>query len=442
MFPALVRPLPAVLCAALSFPAVALPQEPSPPKTASAIPMLATERYLFVVHDGVLHQFDIDSLELRHRVRLDADPDPAASAPREVSRARAVSSPGGSPAVAAAMREASAEAVAWLARHQDDDGKWDADAFMKHDTEGQASDGPGGATHDVGVTGLAVLALLADGSTMRSGPQRDAVKKAVKWLVAQQQENGLFGTNASHDFIYDHAIAAYAMCEVFGLSNYELLKDNAQRGIDYLESHRNPFAVWRYQPRDNDNDTSVTSWCILACKSGDFWKLQVDKNALQLGAVWLDQVSDPTGHVGYTKQGERSSRNPGDHATRFPVERGEAMTAAGLSCRFSLGQDPKEKPLMKASADLILSKPPVWDPQNGSIDEYYWYNATNALFQMGGRHWTEWQKKLAEALSTSQRRDGNFAGSWDPVGVWGETGGRVFSTAMLALAARMAARSK
>jgi hypothetical protein len=33
----------------------------------------------------------------------------------------------------------------------------------------------------------------------------------------------------------------------------------------------------------------------------------------------------------------------------------------------------------------------------------------------------------------AQRRDGNFAGSWDPVGVWGEDGGRVYSTAMLAL---------
>jgi hypothetical protein len=290
--------------------------------------------------------------------------------------------------------------------------------------------------HDVGVTGLALLAFLGDGSTMRAGPYREQIKKGVQWLRSQQQENGLYGTNASHDFVYDHAIAAYAMCEAFGLSNYQLLRDNAQRGINYLESHRNPYSVWRYQPRDNDNDTSVTGWAIMAYESGEFFKLQVNTEALKLCATWLDQVSDPTGLHGYTKQGERSSRKPGDHATRFPVDKGEAMTAVGLFCRFFMGQDPKEKPIMKASADLILSKPPIWDVKAGTIDHYYWYYATYALFQMGGRHWTEWQKKLETAVVKNQHMDKtkkNLFGSWDPLCAWGEDGGRVYSTAILVL---------
>ncbi|HEX5053060.1 MAG TPA: prenyltransferase/squalene oxidase repeat-containing protein [Planctomycetota bacterium] len=324
----------------------------------------------------------------------------------------------------------------WLKNHQDDDGKWDCDSFMKHDTEGEICDGPGNAVHDVGVTGLALLAFLGDDSTMRSGPYQQVVKKGILWLRSQQQENGLFGQAASHDFIYNHAIAAYAMCEAFGLSNYQLLKDNAQRGINYLESHRNPYSVWRYQPRDNDNDTSVTGWCIMAYESGEFFGLQINKTALQLAATWMDQVSDPTGLHGYTKQGERSSRKPGDHGTRFPVEKGEAMTAVGLFCRFFMGQDPKEKPIMTAAANLIAQKPPVWDPKGGSIDMYYWYYATYALFQMGGRHWTEWQKKLEPAVVKTQLMDKNkknLYGSWDPIGAWGEDGGRVYSTALLVL---------
>ena len=75
----------------------------------------------------------------------------------------------------------------------------------------------------------------------------------MKWLRLQQAPSGLCGTAASHDFIYDHAIASYAMCEAYGLSNYKLLRKIAQGGINYLESHRNPYACWRYQPRDNDN---------------------------------------------------------------------------------------------------------------------------------------------------------------------------------------------
>ena len=46
----------------------------------------------------------------------------------------------------------------------------------------ESCDGAGNPVHDVGVTGLALLAFLGDGSTMRSGPYKDVVKKAVKWL--------------------------------------------------------------------------------------------------------------------------------------------------------------------------------------------------------------------------------------------------------------------
>lgn len=321
----------------------------------------------------------------------------------------------------------------WLAKHQDEDGKWDTDGFMKHDVEGEPCDGPGNPVHDVGVTGLALLAFLGDGSTLRSGPYRENIKNGVKWLRDQQQENGLFGQNASHDFIYNHAIAAYAMCEAYGLSQYTTLKKVAQNSINYLESHRNPYSVWRYQPRDNDNDTSVTGWCIMAYESGKFFGLDISDTALKLSATWLDQVTTPDGRVGYTKAGEPSSRHPGDHATRFPVEKGEAMTAVGLFCRFFMGQDPKEFPIMKTSADLILSKPPIWDTKSGTIDHYYWYYATYALYQMGGRHWDTWSKAINKAVVETQRDKGNFRGSWDPVGAWGQDGGRVYSTATLVL---------
>ncbi|MCR9244595.1 MAG: hypothetical protein NXI31_06155 [bacterium] len=327
-------------------------------------------------------------------------------------------------------------ALKWLADHQDEDGKWDCDEFMKHDVLGQICDGAGNAVHDVGVTGLALLAFLGDNNTMRAGPYRDVVKRGVLWLREQQQDNGLFGTETSHDFIYDHAIAAYAMCEAFGLSRYRLLKDPAQRAISYLESHRNPYSVWRYQPRDNDNDTSVTGWCIMAYESGKFFGLQISDTALQLAAAWLDEVTEPNGRHGYRRLGELSSRKHGDHKQRFPVERGEAMTAVGLFSRYFLGQDPKEKPVMHKAADLIASKPPVWNEKNGSIDHYYWYYATYALFQAGGRPWQQWQRALDKAVVKTQHQDksqSHLCGSWDPVGAWGEDGGRVYSTAILTL---------
>ena len=324
-------------------------------------------------------------------------------------------------------------ALDWLRRHQDEDGRWDADGFMKHDGE-QPCDGPGSAVHDVGVTGLALLAFLGDGSDLRRGPHRDVVKKAVRWLRQQQDsETGLFGSTSSAAFIYDHAIAALAMVEAYGLSDAQILRDDAQRGLDYLASHRNPYGVWRYQPQDGDNDTSVTGWCLMAYKRGRVFGLTVEDRAFTACAGWFDEVTDAsTGHCGYTRRGELSSRHPGDHAVRFPADNNESMTAVGLMSRFLLRQDPAQHPVMLAAADRVLRAPPRWD-DHGSIDHYTWYYATYALYQLGGARWKSWSKKLTDAVVKTQRDDGTARGSWDPVGVWGEDGGRVYSTAILAL---------
>jgi hypothetical protein len=328
-------------------------------------------------------------------------------------------------------------ALTWLQRHQDEDGKWDCDEFMKHDDPAlPRCTGAGNPVHDVGVTGLALLAFLGEGSTLRAGAYRDTVRRGVLWLREQQQPDGLFGAPNSSDFIYDHAIAAYAMCEAYGLSSYTTLRDSAQRGLDYLEKHRNPYGVWRYQPRDGDNDTSVTGWCVMAYCAGKHFGLNVNTGALQYAGVFFDQVCDPSGMHGYLRAGDPSSRKQGDHAARFPPDKGAAMTAVALFCRAFMGQTPKEKPVMTKAAELIASKPPVWDEKGGAIDHYYWYYGTYALFQMGGPLWKQWQQKLETAVLKNQyrdRADQNRFGSWDPVCAWGEDGGRVYSTAMLAL---------
>ena len=64
---------------------------------------------------------------------------------------------------------------------------------------------------------------------------------------------------------------------------------------------------------------------------------------------------------------------------------------------------------------------------------YYWYYGTLAMYQVGGTAWTTWNKAMSSAIIEQQRQDGHFKGSWDPIGAWGEEGGRVYSTALLTL---------
>ncbi len=331
------------------------------------------------------------------------------------------------------VNEAITAGLEWLRKHQDEDGRWDAAGFMKHDKEGDPCTGPGLAVHDVGITGLALLAFLGEGNTLKLGTYRQQVRKGVKWLLEQQGENGLIGTTASQAFAYSHAIATVALCEAYGLSEHRPYKVHAQNAVNYIANARNPYGVWRYQPREPDGDTSITGWMVQALLSAQAFDLAVDESALKTAMVFFEGVTDPgTGAAGYTKAGQGSSR-PVGMQDRFPANKTESLTGVVLLCRYLMHQEPKEVPIMMKSADTILSKPPVWNEKDGSIDMYYWYYASYAMYQIGGKHWDTWSKKLTAAALKTQKTTGNDKGSWDPVDAWGEEGGRVYATATMIL---------
>jgi hypothetical protein len=248
----------------------------------------------------------------------------------------------------------------------------------------------------------------------------------------------MIGSKGNNSMIYGHAIATLALVEAYGLGGDASLERPAQRALDYLEFHRNPYSVWRYQPRDNDNDTSVTGWCVMAYRAARDFKLDIGKNALQLAPAWFDQMTDPvTGRTGYTERGGKSSRAAGDAATRFLRENSECMTAVALCCRIFLGQKP-DSPELCQQADLLLATPP--SDAADARDYCYWYWGSYAQYQMGGRYWSEWMARVAPPLLSTQRTDGNYAGSWNPDDVWGHEGGRVYATAICAMTLQASAR--
>ena len=109
------------------------------------------------------------------------------------------------------------------------------------------------------------------------------------------------------------------------------------------------------------------------------------------------------------------------------------MTGVGLLTRIFLGQTPQDQPILKKHGDLMLRSLPEWNEADDSIDMYYWYYGTYAMYQLGGEHWRRWRKGMERAILPHQRTDGDYAGSWDPVGAWGYQGGRVYSTALMVL---------
>ena len=117
------------------------------------------------------------------------------------------------------------------------------------------------------------------------------------------------------------------------------------------------------------------------------------------------------------------------------------MSAVGVLCRLFAGQSRKEASI-RSGVDILNQQPPMWREAKGrslsSINIYYWYYATYAMFQFGGKPWAVWNNKMQRALVDTQRAEykddsPEVDGSWDPIGEWGISGGRVYSTALGAM---------
>jgi len=357
------------------------------------------------------------------------------------------------PAVARGLRPGAAKdavalALKWLADHQDvdGDGKWDADEFMKHDPPRDRCDGKGGALYDVGVTGLSLMAFLGAGFTDRGArhdnPYAKNVRMGLRYLMASQDANGCFGTRATHSFMYNHVIATMALCEAYALTRNPRYRKPAQDGLNFIAKARNPFLAWRYEPRGAENDTSVTAWCTSALKAGQLAGLAIDPAAFKGARVWIDKMTEPNfGQVGYNFAGGAPARPEGKQ-DKFPPEKSQSMTAAGILTRILCGEDPRRSDVIRKGAALCLEAPPRW-ADDGSIDMYYWYYGTLAMSKVGGAQWARWNRHLQTALLKSQHGagSGSRTGSWGPAGPWGDDGGRVYSTALMALCLEVSARA-
>jgi len=326
--------------------------------------------------------------------------------------------------------------LAWLAYHQHDDGYWDADAWMATDGLGKEA-GAGYVLFDPGVTGLALLAFMGNGHTHRSGKHKKTVLKGMRYLKQIQDPEGCFGPRTSQRFVYNHAICSLAMIESYALTGSPLFKQSSQLAVDFILKAQNPYLGWRYGVRSQDNDTSVTGWMVAALFAAKRAGLRVDEETFKGAMAWIDKMTEPEfGRVGYTTRGKGPARKE-NVVERFPPDKSESLTAAGIAIRCYSGLDPKKDELIRKGVDLCLMKPPVWNEKDGSIDMYYWYWGTLSMGLVGGDADRVWTKAVRETVRAGQRADGCARGSWDPAGAWGVEGGRVYSTAIMALISGM-----
>jgi hypothetical protein len=324
--------------------------------------------------------------------------------------------------------------LVYLAEMQLADGSWSLHRFPGA-TEADA----GLYRSDTAATGLSLLAYLGAGYDHYDDKYRDTVRRGLEVLLRYQKPNGDLFVPMERQFatrefnvnsvsrLYSHSIATIAVCEALGMTGDKRLREPAQKAINFLVASQRPrTGGWRYEPGEG-GDVSVTGWAVTALKSGELAGLQVPKVTFQRAARFLDsaQVSPDNG--------SRYLYNPDDRQAQLPSDNQRpTMTAVALLGRIYTGWS-RDNPNMVRAAEFIKLNPPRMNDKYGR-DTYYWYYATQVMFQLGGDYWKSWNERLHPLLINSQITGGPYAGSWDPRAPvpdrWGEVCGRIYVTAM------------
>ncbi|SFJ07183.1 prenyltransferase/squalene oxidase repeat-containing protein [Planctomicrobium piriforme] len=339
----------------------------------------------------------------------------------EEERGKAVLKFGGSQAT----EDAVDRSLRWMASVQNPAGYWHAGDYSGAGSEA------GDASHeaDVGITSLAVLAFLGKLNTVEQGEYSPVVNRALNWIVSQQTRrhwgegwgstDGYLGGSASEfEAMYCHAMATFALAEAYAMSrnhaDAQWLRTPLVKAVGFILDTQNVDGGWRYVKGQREGDMSIFGWQLMALKSAQAAGIEVDERRIARMRRFLaeQRIGSSGGLAGYRPREAASA----------------SASAESLYCRQMLGMA-DEAAANDESVKVILANL----PRRTTLNYYYWYYGTLALYQHGGAEWEQWNTAVRNMLVAEQRRSGPLSGSWDPHDVWGGYGGRMYSTAIATL---------
>jgi hypothetical protein len=280
----------------------------------------------------------------------------------------------------------------YLARAQRDDGSW----------SGNYGQSPG-------VVGLCLLAFFAHGEVPGHGPYKDTIDKALKFLLeSANKETGLISRQGSQP-MYNHGFATLALAEAYGMSADPEIERALRKAVDLIVRTQNKRGGWRYQPMPYDDDITVSGCQMVALRAADNAGISVPRKTIEKGAEYIESCY-AQGGFGYQPGGSP----------------GIARTGIGVLVLSLTGKEDSDK--VAKGADYIQSN----FPRNPMSYFYYaTYYCSQAMYQVGGSAWKEWDEKMTEQLLRIQVKGGAERGSWPEA--YSEAG-RDYATAMALLA--------
>lgn len=251
--------------------------------------------------------------------------------------------------------------------------------------------GTGRYAQHAGVSALAGLAFMSDGSLCNRGRWSQQVRNVVDFLLEHVQASGLIAATTSHGPMYGHGFATLLLSEIYGSSHRdEDVHDALSRAVDLIVRTQNDDGGWRYQPVPADADVSVTICQVMALRSARTAGIGVPRETIDRAVDYVRRCQNPDGGF------------------RYMIREGPAAwprTAAGVATLYYAGI--YEDEAIDRGLDWLLANAA---PGSGTARQSHWYYgqyyAVQAMYQAGGDRWTTWWPAARRTLLSRQSTNG------------------------------------
>jgi hypothetical protein len=324
------------------------------------------------------------------------------------SPASAPSAPGVLSSPEARQRDAIALGLAFLSRQQNSEGAFDV-----------------GGAPKLAMTGLALMAFLADGHTPDDGRYGQTVRRALDYLIRSAPEDGYFGA-VDGSRMYGHGIVTLALGEACGVDPDEssraatraILGRAVARILKAQDMPKEPIHAggWRYDPEAGDSDLSLSGWNILALRAAGNAGIVIPQEHFVRARGYVLQC--------YNKLQRGFAYQPRQDASG-------GMTAIAVLDLMLLDSS-AERPEVQQGIQFMVDHPIT---EATRFPYYTMYYTSQAAFQVGDPVWSAVWPAVRTRLLDQQQADGGW-----PQSSSGEEPGRIYATSMSVMTLTVARR--
>jgi hypothetical protein len=245
---------------------------------------------------------------------------------------------------------------------------------------------PGSNAYPVAMTAYALMAFLSAGNLPDEGEYGRNVTAGMQYLINQIQPDGLFRDVDQGRYMYSHGIATLALCELYGETRSQLLRQRLEQIVSVIVNGQSPVGGWRYKPGSPDSDISVTVLQVAALRAAKTAGLAVPQ-------LTIDRATDFIGRC--------YNQSDGGFAYKPDGPTGFARTAAAIYSLQVCGK--YDDPGIKTGSAYLLA--------HGDEKEQWWpygcYYAAPAQYMIGGDAWRQWYLQMKTTLLSAVIRDGD-----------------------------------